>query len=246
MRQDNEPAVDDGKEKENGAARPAGKVEGGGHGARNSSSQSQSAIGRGSNSGGEWVAEIYAYEAALMASIREIRKTWMPVVIALVVIDLACVGYLLSPAGRSRQARQRDYYEQRARLTAKREEVLPTRGMDRKLLQASSDINKFYGQRFPTKYSEVAEELGKAATETGVHFAGVKYDDKDAPIEGLRKMTIEIALSGDYLQEVKFINELERDKMFFLIDGIALGEQQGNVRLQLKLETYLRSGAETS
>ncbi len=54
---------------------------------------------------------------------------------------------------------------------------------------------------------------------------------------------MEITLSGDYLQEVKFINALERDKMFFLIDGIALGEQQGNVRLQLKLETYLRSGA---
>jgi type IV pilus assembly protein PilO len=59
-------------------------------------------------------------------------------------------------------------------------------------------------------------------------------------------MSIEISLSGDYLQEVKFINQLERDKMFFLIDGIALGEQQGNVRLQIKLETYLRSGAESS
>jgi hypothetical protein len=181
-----------------------------------------------------------------MASIREIRKTWMPVVVTLVVMDLACVAYLLSPAGRSRQARQRDYYEQRARLTAKREEVLPTRGMDVKLLQAKSDISKFYDQRFPTKYSEVVDQLGKVAAETGVHLAGVKYDDKDAPIQGLRKMTIDIALSGNYLREVKFINQLERDKMFFLIDGITLGEQQGNVRLQLKLETYLRSGAETS
>jgi type IV pilus assembly protein PilO len=181
-----------------------------------------------------------------MASIREIRKTWMPVVITLVVLDLACIGYLLSPAGRSRQARHRDYYEQRARLTAKRQEVLPTRGMDTKLIQASTDINSFYAHRLPSKYSDVVEELGKIAAETGVHFAGVKYDEKDAPIEGLRKMTIEISLSGDYLQEVKFINQLERDKMFFLIDGIALGEQQGNVRLQLKLETYLRSGAESS
>jgi type IV pilus assembly protein PilO len=56
-------------------------------------------------------------------------------------------------------------------------------------------------------------------------------------------LNMEITLSGDYLQEVKFINALERDNMFFLIDGIALAEQQGNVRLQLKLETYLRSGA---
>jgi hypothetical protein len=45
---------------------------------------------------------------------------------------------------------------------------------------------------------------------------------------------------------VKFINGLERDKMFFLIDGINLAEQQGNVRLQLKLETYLRGGTAAS
>jgi type IV pilus assembly protein PilO len=45
---------------------------------------------------------------------------------------------------------------------------------------------------------------------------------------------------------VKFINALERDKMFFLIDGVNLAEQQGNVRLQLKLETYLRNGVTPS
>lgn len=181
-----------------------------------------------------------------MASIREIRKTWMPLLIALVVLDLLCVGYLLSPAGRSRPARLRDYYELRAQLTAKQREVSPTRGMDQKLKQASADITDFYGHRFPAEYSAVAEELGKVAADTGVHFAGLKYDEKDAPIEGLRKLNIEIALSGSYLEEVKFINALERDKMFFLVDGVTLGEQQGNVRLQLRLETYLRSGAATS
>ena len=48
-----------------------------------------------------------------MASIRETRKKLMPAVIALAVLDLACVGYLLSPAGRSRQARQHDYDKMR-------------------------------------------------------------------------------------------------------------------------------------
>ena len=67
----------------------------------------------------------------------------MPVVITLVVLDLAGIGYLLSPAGRSRQARQRDYYELRAQLTAKRQEVLPTRGMDQKLMQASHGHQQF-------------------------------------------------------------------------------------------------------
>jgi hypothetical protein len=181
-----------------------------------------------------------------MASIGEIRRKWMPALIALVVLDLACVGYLLSPAGRSRQARQREYYELRAQLTAKRQEVLPTRGMDQKLKQASQDIITFDDERFPAQYSTVAEELGKLAADTGVHFAGLRYDKRGATIEGLRKLDIEITLSGDYLQEVKFINGLERDKMFFLIDGVNLAEQQGVVRLQLKLETYLRGGVAAS
>lgn len=176
-----------------------------------------------------------------MASIREIRKTWMPVVIGLVVVDVLCAGYLLSPYGRSRAARVQEYNELRAQLTAKRQDVLPLRGMDGKLKQASQDIDDFYGHRFPAQYSVVTAELGRLASEAGVHFASIKYDDKDTPIDGLRKLNMEVTLSGDYLQEVKFINALERDKMFFLIDGITLGEQQGVVRLQLKLETYLRS-----
>ena len=178
-----------------------------------------------------------------MASIRETRKKLMPAVIALAVLDLVCVGYLFSPVGRSRQARQREYQELHQQLVAKQQEVLPTRGMDQKLTQASHDISGFYDVRFPAQYSAVTAELGKVATENGVQLSGVKYEEKDAPIEGLHKLNMEITLSGGYLQEVKFINALERDKMFFLIDGIALGEQQGNVRLQLKLETYLRPGA---
>ena len=178
-----------------------------------------------------------------MADIRETRKKLMPVVIALVVVVLAGVGYLLSPAGYSRQARQREYTKLHDQLIAKQQEVLPTRGMDDKLKQASHDILGFYDTRFPAEYSSVASELGKIAAETGVHLSGVKYDEKDAPIEGLRKLNMELSIAGDYLQEVKFINALERDKMFFLIDGIALAEQQGNVRLQLKMETYLRAGA---
>src|SRR5664279_5022516 len=165
-----------------------------------------------------------------MASIREVRKTLVPVLVALVVLDLACVGYLLSPAGRSREARQRDLTALQTQLAAKRQEVLPTRGMDGKLKQASTDISEFYKERFPAQYSAVSEELGKLAAQSGVHIAAVKYEDKDAPVEGLRKLNIDVSLSGSYLQEVKFINAMERDGLFFLVDGVALGEQQGNVR----------------
>ena len=78
---------------------------------------------------------------------------------------------------------------------------------------------------------------------TRVQYA---YDPVMAGTAGeLTEARMDASLSGDYRPLVLFINSLERDKMFFLIDGIALGEQQGNVRLQLKVETYLR-GAQTS
>jgi len=41
---------------------------------------------------------------------------------------------------------------------------------------------------------------------------------------------------------VRFINALERNKLFFLVDGVELGsEQNGIVGLQLRIETYMRS-----
>jgi len=61
---------------------------------------------------------------------------------------------------------------------------------------------------------------------------------------GVRRVEIEADLAGDYLQLVRFINALERDQQFFLVDSVVLGgEQNGVVKLQLKLETYLKMGA---
>jgi len=61
---------------------------------------------------------------------------------------------------------------------------------------------------------------------------------------GLRPLYIEADFSGGYLQLVRFVNAMERDKLFFLIDSVDLGgEQNGVVKLQMKLETYLKASA---
>jgi len=42
----------------------------------------------------------------------------------------------------------------------------------------------------------------------------------------------------------RFINALERDDMFFMISSVTLaGEQTGPIKLQVKVETYLKVGA---
>ena len=55
---------------------------------------------------------------------------------------------------------------------------------------------------------------------------------------------IEADLAGDYLQLVRFINTLERSKMFFDVDSVDLaGENTGQVKLEIVIHSYLRSGA---
>jgi hypothetical protein len=54
---------------------------------------------------------------------------------------------------------------------------------------------------------------------------------------------MEAALAGNYTSLARFINALERDQMFFIIDSVTLGgQEQGPVKLNMKLETYLKAG----
>ena len=49
-------------------------------------------------------------------------------------------------------------------------------------------------------------------------------------------------MQGDYQPLAKFLNGLERDKIFFIVNSVGLAEQNGLV-LQMKLETYQKVGS---
>ena len=52
---------------------------------------------------------------------------------------------------------------------------------------------------------------------------------------------MDASLTGDYKPLVQLINEIERDKTFFLISAVTLtGQQSGTVSLRLKVTSYLR------
>lgn len=125
----------------------------------------------------------------------------------------------------------------------------PLEGLDEKLTAATVNADKFYKQRLPFANSEVAGELGALARKQNVKLTRVGYTY--APVMAgsagaLTEVRMDASLSGDYRPLVLFINSLERDKMFFLIDGVSLtGQQSGTVGLRLRLTTYLRPPAGT-
>ena len=172
------------------------------------------------------------------------RRRLVIVVAALAALDIACLLFLLSPLGTTRRSAEHQYEKTRQQMHAKADEVAPYRGIDKKLVEAKEEIDTFFQERFASQGSDITAELGKVATENRVRISQGKYDVDDTEIPGLRRVRIEAILDGNYVETVKFINSLERDKMFFIIDSVTLGEQQaGNVRLNLRLETYLKGQA---
>ena len=120
----------------------------------------------------------------------------------------------------------------------------PLEGLDGKLAQATRDSDRFSVQRLPFADSEVAGELGVLAKKQGVKLTRVQYAHKgvmDGTAGALTETQMDASLNGDYRPLVLFINSLERDRMFFLINAVTLtGQQSGMVGLRLRLTTYER------
>ena len=133
--------------------------------------------------------------------------------------------------------------DQRVQLIAAQLAAKPLRGLDKKLVASTEDANAFYQQRLPYAASQVAAEVGALTHREGVHWTRAQY--AYTPVlsgnGALTEVSMDASVSGDYRPIVQFINAVERDKLFFVINGINLtGQQTGQVNLRIRLTTYLR------
>jgi Tfp pilus assembly protein PilO len=159
-------------------------------------------------------------------------------------VDVIAAGVLFSPLVGSASSRKEQLSLLQVELQKKTREVAPLHGMDVKMLLAKHQIGMFYQDRFAEKDSDLTGELGKLSAANGVRMETAKYKEEDAETSGVIPLEIEATFSGDYLQLVRFINTLERSKVFFEVDGVELaGGSTGAVKLQIQMHSYLRSGA---
>jgi hypothetical protein len=163
---------------------------------------------------------------------------------AMLVADVVAAGVLFSPLVGSADSRRTQITELRVELVKKTREAQPLLGMDKKIVLAKGQIGAFYKDRFAARDSELTNELGKLASANGVRIQQAHYKQEEPDIPGIVPVEIDGSFSGDYLQLVRFINTLERSKMFFEVDGVDLaGEAAGPVKLGITIHSYLRSGA---
>ncbi len=177
-------------------------------------------------------------------TVKGARRLLLIIAMVLVALDLAALALLLSPVGRGRAAREQAYNEVRQEYQAKMREEGPARDIEKRIVDARKQIGEFYQDRLPSRYSDISDTIGKLASENHVQVATVRYDAKDSEIEGLQHIEITAQVTGDYNNQMRFINALERAKTFFVIDSVNLGgAETGGVRLEMKLETFKKGAA---
>jgi type IV pilus assembly protein PilO len=179
-----------------------------------------------------------------MPDLRDTRRKVKIALTTLAAVDVIMIAVFFSPLVGSEGSRRERLDQAWRQLQQKTREVEPLRGLDKKIPVARKQIEQFYAERLPAQDSAISTDLGKVAAQAGVRIASIKYTMKDPLPVGVRRLEIDADLAGDYLQLVRFTNALERDQLFFLVDSVVLGGAQGGmVKLQLKLETYLKAGA---
>ena len=178
-----------------------------------------------------------------MPDLRRTRRNLKSALAVMAGVDLLLAIVYFSPLVGSAESRRMELNQLQAELTTKTREVAPLKDLPHKVLLASHEIDDFYKKRFPNQDSQIVTEFGKLALANGVRIEQVKYPVKEEGEGRLRPVELEANLSGSYTSLAKFINALERDEMFFIINSITLGGQpEGPVKLDMKLETYLKAG----
>jgi type IV pilus assembly protein PilO len=179
-----------------------------------------------------------------MPDLRQTHKNIKAALGILAAIDVIAVVVLLSPLVGSTASRRQELNQLWNDLQSKTRQVEPLTNLDKKVITANRQITDFYNKRFPAQGSQIATQFGKLAIANGVTIEQVKYKVLEEDTGRLRPVEMEAGLSGNYVSLAKFINALERDDMFFLISDITLaGAEKGPIKLQMKLETYLKAGA---
>lgn len=177
-----------------------------------------------------------------MPDLRQTRKKLKVTLAVMAGIDVLALAVYLSPLVGSADSRRQEINQLQTELIAKTTLVAPLQNLPQKVVLASHEISDFYGKRFAAHNSDVYTELGKLKDANGVIIEQAKYKIGEEGPGRLQPFEIEMDMSGSYTSLAKFINAIERDQMFFIINNVSLGgEQQGPVKLSVKLETFLKA-----
>jgi len=166
-----------------------------------------------------------------------------------VALDLALIGLLLSPWGRTKADAAADLQQVEQQYLERRERAVQLRQFQVRLRSAQASGDQLVAQQMPDErrvYSRVLAELVDRARRHQVQLSGIGFVPSEKVYGGLRAISITARMQGRYIDSVEFLNDVERAPTFFAIQQISLSSSgdtttRQDLRLDLHLTTYARS-----
>jgi type IV pilus assembly protein PilO len=173
------------------------------------------------------------------SGIMSVLNLHIAAVALLAVVNLVLLTQLLLAWNTLRNDRPEQLAMQQTELRTAQLQAMPLRNLPQRVKESQDGAAKFFDTRVAGADSALATELGEIAQKTNVRLGRVQYALAPA-LKDTSEVRIDASVSGDYTPIMRFINSLERDKMFFVINRLTLtGQQGGLVNLRLLVTTYL-------
>lgn len=133
-------------------------------------------------------------------------------------------------------------------VTGLEKEVARLRRVREQLPKVRPSLLSFTNERFPLEqrgFAEVAAALNDAARTAAVRLGNVTYKvQNQSPRPELVAVEVKADLQGGYRSLLRYLEELQRAKGFYLIGELGVvSTQRGDLRLEMTLLTYFRRGA---
>ncbi|MSO20293.1 MAG: hypothetical protein EXQ56_07470 [Acidobacteria bacterium] len=167
--------------------------------------------------------------------------------IASAVLTVVCAGllyFILQAPGRSSEARQAQIQELESQQRTGQARVAELRELTSRVQSATQSGQKFVADNFMGRanaFSSMLKNLEELATQNHLRPSNISYDLLDEKNElGWTAIEVSLSLEGEYADVVRFINKVEKSKIFWIIRGLDVGSAaETGLRMRLTTETYL-------
>ena len=185
-----------------------------------------------------------------MTSIRRILSDYRTTAIVLGLLTILVVGgyaLFLYPLKARVATTERRAISASGALRAAAQQELAVRRLVAGKQQASSDLDRFYAEILPANRAAARHityvQMAQLAEECGLDLLRRTADVVEERDGQLARMTVTMALQGEYGDIRRFIHRVEASSSFVVVTGVELTQREssdGSLEVAIQLATYYR------
>ncbi len=125
-----------------------------------------------------------------------------------------------------------------------RSEVQRARDIRTRLPELEARCDQFYADSFlpaSAGYAGLMADLGELAGKAGVVVSGLRFEQKEATVHGMREIAVSGVLEGSSQSLLNFLQGIEQSRHLYVLDNLNLtAGTLAQVKMTLRLHTYFR------